>query len=112
VRRRLARHSRLATYPELVTPAFSGSMRVRMDAAMAGASAVRPEEALKQAPATAPAELAHDGAMEQGSVTGVRAQFSSVLNRYAAGTQLQPGPGVPGWRYNTYAFGWSGPVED
>jgi hypothetical protein len=102
---------RLAIYPQLDTPAFSGSMRVRMDAAMAGASAVRPEEALKQAPATAPAELAHDGAMEQVSVTGVRAQFVSVLNRYAAGTQLQSGPGVPGWRYNTYAFGWSGPVE-
>src|SRR5690606_37008773 len=85
----LAGQLRLAIYPQLDTPTFSGSMRVRMDAAMAGASAVRPEEALKQAPATAPAELAHDGAMEQVSVTGVRAQFSSVLNRYAAGTQLQ-----------------------
>jgi len=31
--------------------------------------------------------------------------------RYAPGTVLQAGPGVPHWRYLAYEFGWSGPVE-
>ncbi len=30
---------------------------------------------------------------------------------HAAGTVLQAGPGVPAWRYRSYAFAWSGPVE-
>ena len=34
-----------------------------------------------------------------------------VVQRYAAGTVLQAGPGIPAWRYNSYSFGWSGPVE-
>jgi hypothetical protein len=37
--------------------------------------------------------------------------FSSVTDRYATGTLLQTGPGVPNWNYNDYSFGWSGPVE-
>src|SRR5690606_5616666 len=37
--------------------------------------------------------------------------FTSVSTRYAAGTMLQTGPGVPAWNYNDYQFGWSGPVE-
>ncbi|HWL62349.1 MAG TPA: hypothetical protein VNQ32_06115 [Steroidobacteraceae bacterium] len=35
----------------------------------------------------------------------------SVANRYAAGTLLQAGPGVPNWHFRTYRYGWSGPVE-
>ena len=30
---------------------------------------------------------------------------------YAPGTQLQAGPGIPAWRFQTFPFGWSGPVE-
>jgi hypothetical protein len=37
--------------------------------------------------------------------------FSSVSDRYASGTLLQTGPGVPNWNYNDYHFSWSGPVE-
>jgi hypothetical protein len=36
---------------------------------------------------------------------------TSVSSRYAAGTMLQTGPGVPNWNYNDYEYGWSGPVE-
>jgi hypothetical protein len=36
---------------------------------------------------------------------------SSVVQRYAAGTVLQAGPGTPAWRYNSYNYFWSGPVE-
>jgi hypothetical protein len=34
-----------------------------------------------------------------------------VIQRYAPGTLLQTGPGIPDWRYRSYAFSWSGPVE-
>ena len=35
----------------------------------------------------------------------------NVVQRYAAGTVLQAGPGRPAWRYNSYNYYWSGPVE-
>jgi hypothetical protein len=31
--------------------------------------------------------------------------------RYAPGTSIQAGPGVPHWRYAAYNFSWSGPVD-
>lgn len=31
--------------------------------------------------------------------------------RYAEGTLLQTGPGIPGWNYRQHGFSWSGPVE-
>jgi hypothetical protein len=33
-----------------------------------------------------------------------------VMQRYAAGTVLQAGPGIPAWRFNAYPYSWSGPV--
>ena len=36
---------------------------------------------------------------------------AQVVQRYAAGTVLQAGPGIPAWRYNSYNYYWSGPVE-
>ncbi|MBC8028184.1 MAG: hypothetical protein H7Y89_19490 [Steroidobacteraceae bacterium] len=34
-----------------------------------------------------------------------------VVQRYAAGTILQAGPGRPAWTYSSYNYYWSGPVE-
>jgi len=34
-----------------------------------------------------------------------------VVQRYASGTRLQAGPGIPRWSYNSYVYSWSGPVE-
>ena len=31
--------------------------------------------------------------------------------RYAPGTIVQAGPGIPAWHYRSYAYSWSGPVE-
>jgi hypothetical protein len=39
------------------------------------------------------------------------AGVESVLGRYAPGTQLQHGPGVPRWNYQSHRLQWSGPVE-
>src|SRR5260221_1885900 len=39
---------------------------------------------------------------------------SSILvseQRFAPGTLVQAGPGVPHWRYAAYPFNWSGPVD-
>ena len=36
---------------------------------------------------------------------------AQVVQRYAAGTVLQAGPGIPAWGYNSYNYYWSGPVE-
>ena len=36
---------------------------------------------------------------------------AQVVQRYAPGTLLQTGPGIPTWRYVVYNFAWSGPVE-
>ena len=40
---------------------------------------------------------------------GLNAQ--QVIQRYAPGTLLQTGPGIPDWQYDNYSFSWSGPVE-
>jgi hypothetical protein len=34
-----------------------------------------------------------------------------IVQRYAAGTVLQAGPGRPAWDYSSYDYYWSGPVE-
>ena len=34
-----------------------------------------------------------------------------TLQRYAPGTQIQTGPGIPAWNYVSYPYAWSGPVE-
>jgi hypothetical protein len=87
------------------------------------------------APAAAPPMNAPEAKLEDVVVTGARlaakeeelsvaqqpqksAEYLSrglnavqVVQRYAPGTQLQTGPGIPAWSYNTYQYGWSGPVE-
>src|SRR6185436_11374311 len=34
-----------------------------------------------------------------------------VVQRYAAGTVLQAGPGISAWHFNSYSYYWSGPVN-
>ena len=114
---------RLAIYPQLDAPSYGfGAMVERgfardktagMEApmmqedAMAGVAPPPPPAATRSSAAPADA----DSSMREVQVTGSRILQASVSNRYAAGTQLQAGPGVPDWRYNRYSFGWSGPVE-
>ena len=37
--------------------------------------------------------------------------YEQVVQRYAPGTLLQTGPGIPEWRYRVHPYSWSGPVE-
>lgn len=36
---------------------------------------------------------------------------TNVQQRYAPGTLVQTGPGIPNWNYNSYSYSWSGPVD-
>ncbi|MFO1378591.1 MAG: hypothetical protein U1F14_16490 [Steroidobacteraceae bacterium] len=49
-----------------------------------------------------------------GSRIGIGAGLNVLqkVQRYAPGTVLQTGPGVPAWRYRSYSYAWSGPVEE
>jgi hypothetical protein len=44
-------------------------------------------------------------------VSGIETVRANVTQRYAAGTALQAGPGIPSWHFNAYSYSWSGPVE-
>ncbi len=44
-------------------------------------------------------------------VNGYALNSKMVVQRYAAGTVLQAGPGLPAWNFNAYPYSWSGPVE-
>ncbi len=47
------------------------------------------------------------------AVSGPRATSAAepILARYAAGTLVQAGPGIPAWNYGAHPFGWTGPVD-
>ncbi|HYM34105.1 MAG TPA: hypothetical protein VET48_01855, partial [Steroidobacteraceae bacterium] len=36
---------------------------------------------------------------------------ASVAQRYAPGTVVQVGPGLPSWSFNSYPYSWNGPVD-
>ncbi|MCH8220663.1 MAG: hypothetical protein IIA76_04910 [Proteobacteria bacterium] len=62
----------------------------------------------KRAPRAALAEdVAEQGLIE---VTGSRITVAGIMDRYAANTLLQTGPGKPQWSWNNYQLRWSGPV--
>ena len=49
---------------------------------------------------------------ESSAVAAKRAAApSDVATRYAPGTLIQAGPGIPAWNYGAHPFAWSGPVE-
>ena len=103
---------RLAIYPQLDAPEFSiGRPGVPVP--------VREGERLA-APASAPAVLAEkslgtiSGRAEVKATAAQAARevaLAQVAQRYAPGTVLQAGPGIPAWRFVSHEFSWSGPVD-
>ena len=66
----------------------------------------------------APQSAAPAAALEEIVVTDAKSAANSMdklrseaQQRYAPGTLVQAGPGVPHWHYVTYPFSWSGPVD-
>ncbi len=116
---------RLALHPQLEP--------TTLWAASPAGNVTQQDEAMDQAVVTATMEAAPpDVAMEAGAPVEMRDKMrrnvlaapepdyvsgSAGLNvlqklqRYAPGTLIQAGPGIPAWQYNSYSYRWSGPVE-
>jgi hypothetical protein len=108
---------RFAVYPQLAD--FGGRVLEELSAQPLAATAIAPT-AYRAVPAFAPPPPAPK--LEEVVVTGSRrpaesigslssAQQLSSQQRFAPGTLVQAGPGVPHWRYAEYSFNWSGPVD-
>src|SRR5205085_551892 len=71
----------------------------------------------ESAKATARADSLSSVAVSSVAVSGVAvsgprgAAAEPILARYAPGTLLQAGPGIPAWNYGAHPFGWTGPVD-
>ncbi len=109
---------RLALYPQLEVSNVYGLQADSMTADRAG-DEVQSLPPMTNMPAP-PAEM--EITTEGGAISSIEApkenvQMSAGLNaqqviqRYAPGTLLQTGPGIPNWQYDNYSFSWSGPVE-
>ena len=102
---------RFALYPELADPGGvldeGGGIAQLRSRAMAPAAATQP---LGEAPTAAPPPAAD---FQEVVVTSAKraAESSSSIQRFAPGTLVQAGPGVPRWHYVAYPFNWSGPVD-
>jgi hypothetical protein len=121
--------ARIAIFPQLDRPFFASSMTGR--AAMLNLPAPELDTATSAdavAPPATPAPAPEEQAAGSESYEGRRdragqAKASAsvryfgglnsmqVVPRYAPGTLLQAGPGIPAWSYVEYHFQWSGPVE-
>jgi len=117
---------RLALYPQLEQRLYE--IPYALEGRMAGEAAPAaapppPQVTMPAAPGvSAPAQkLSRSKTVEEVVVTGERraqeaaqltpvSSLPMVTSRYAPGTQLQAGPGIPDWSYERYSFSWSGPV--
>jgi hypothetical protein len=119
---------RIALYPQLERGAFFQNFAVAAAAAPALAQEVdaaavaydSQPQVMANAPPAPAAMLRRDKSEEAkaenpyasssgGLLSGLNS--ANVVQRYASGTRLQAGPGIPAWRYNSYDYHWSGPVE-
>lgn len=111
--------ARLAFFPQLesaplVTAPWGSGIGQRGDVVPAEVEAKMQVERAQQL--EAPANRAAAGAMLEAPVPTVVAAAPPpapprALPRYAPGTLLQSGPGVPAWSYQVHPLQWSGPVQ-
>jgi hypothetical protein len=99
---------RYALYPQLEQPNYYAAPYEEMMVAAAA-----PQDAGNDAPPPAP-----EVSGEKREYSTVRSisdaaglNYAQVMQRYASGTRLQAGPGIPAWQYESYQYSWSGPVE-
>jgi hypothetical protein len=95
---------RYALYPQLEESSSFGydtgrqNLAVMDTAAPAAAEAAAPEEEFNTAMQPAPVQRSE--VKKAGRLSGLNSV--QVVQRYASGTRLQAGPGIPAWNYNTY----------
>ncbi len=105
---------RAAIYPQLEAGGFALPVAAYAPAAAVQADMMAIEGEL--APPSPPAVAAAGRALQAPGRVAKRLEESLVAEpamapRYAPGTLLQTGPGIPSWRYHSYEYSWSGPVE-
>ncbi|HEX5691307.1 MAG TPA: hypothetical protein VFX76_14935, partial [Roseiflexaceae bacterium] len=105
---------RLAIYPQLEVTygGWDFAVEQRDKAYPAAEAPVESAALMEAAPAAAPVPEgrdASDGGYARRSFSKVASQL--VTQRYAPGTVVQAGPGVPNWNFNSYRYSWSGPVD-
>jgi hypothetical protein len=104
---------RFALYPQLADPGGFVVNEPVHAAQLAAPMVAQRTNALQRSPNLVPPSPS----LEEIQVTGARKQAdisSAILSskeRFAPGTLVQAGPGIPHWRYAAYAFNWSGPVD-
>jgi hypothetical protein len=114
--------ARFALYPQLEISPYGVMANAPRDMLARTAPPPAPEARFDGPPAielTAEAAASDDEAteeLEQSRIVSTSTyrgglNTEQVVQRYAPGTLLQAGPGIPSWTYVWYDFEWSGPVE-
>lgn len=111
-----ANQARLAIYPQLDGPEYPtyDTMPLAMEMIEAPASAPAVSSSLDRAmKMEEPAEAMDES--QSVIVTGSKiwrgSNQAQVMQRYAPGTLMQTGPGIPDWNFKRYDYSWSGPVD-
>lgn len=118
---------RLVLHPQLETAGYEWAAQAELGAVkieakdadnmLLGLSTAAPPPAPAESMRAESTRYAAVSGLAEAVVTASRAPSSAALNaaqtvaRYAPGTVLQAGPGVPSWQYNSYEYFWTGPVE-
>jgi len=108
--------ARLAFFPQLESAAWQGALdTITVTGARPDFSPPAPEAVAEQT-LRAQKEAAAGVVGEADAPASVRSanaylERSSIVERYTPGTQLQNGPGVPNWNFQTHRLQWGGPVE-
>lgn len=98
---------RLALYPQLesagpiAAPVQASIDEMRRDLPVAAPAAPPAVESMQEIVVSKDSEAPRPN----------EAPASPVAQRQALGTLVQTGPGLPDWRFVSYSYGWSGPVE-
>jgi hypothetical protein len=112
---------RFALYPQLADPGgyvpYAGTSVAQLGAPVMTLAATAPPRNYAPAPIAPNFVPPPAPRLEEVIVTGAKrsAELSSSIRmpqqRFAPGTLVQAGPGVPNWHYAAYSFSWSGPVD-
>ncbi len=110
----LADQVRLALYPQLepgVLYADAGGMEVTAakSVPMLGVDSPVAQDSMEMESRVV--NSAPEVRLDKSAAYGGGLNVQQVVQRYAPGTLVQTGPGLPGWNYNSYPYSWSGPVE-
>jgi hypothetical protein len=107
----MASQARLAIYPQLDRDVSYGIVDQIAPAAPPPVAMETPVEA--DVPASRRSMSTLEEAREKLQdvvVTGAKIE-RKARERYAAGTIVQTGPGIPGWNFGRHGYFWSGPVD-